>query len=222
VFDVKSNLLGTIQLLTLLDNSSVKKLIYASSGGTVYGNPIYLPIDEKHPIEPIGSYGITKSALELYIKMYAKKLDIDYFIVRPSNPFGPGQRFNSNQGVVSSFLHKTLLNQTIEIWGDGSEIRDYIYISDFVNILIQMSNKSGSGTYNVGSGIGKSVIDILETVSEVTGVTPNVVFKKRPDYAIREVVLDIDKISSDFKWSPSTSLLEGVKKHYNWIKTSDR
>ena len=110
IVDVESNVVGTIKLLEMVSKSNVKRFIYTSSGGTVYGNPEFLPIDERHPCNPIGSYGIVKNTIEHYVKMFASKKNFSYLIVRPSNPYGPRQNYNGNQGLISKLLYLSLIH----------------------------------------------------------------------------------------------------------------
>ncbi len=218
LFDVQSNLIGTISLLDALEGSSVKRIVYASSGGTVYGNPKYTPIDENHPLHPIGSYGITKVAIESYIQLYAKKLNISYLIVRPSNPFGPRQSYGGVQGVISTFLHKAIKEEILTVWGDGEAIRDYIYISDVADFFIKAGLTDKEGIFNLGSAQGHSVNEVIEIIEHVVGTKTTVRHIKLNSFNVKEVVLNINQAKSIFDWKPDVSFLDGVKLHYNWIK----
>ncbi|MBU0614327.1 NAD-dependent epimerase/dehydratase family protein [Patescibacteria group bacterium] len=218
LFDVQSNLLGTIKLLEALEGTTVKRIVFSSSGGTVYGNPEYTPIDEKHPLHPIGSYGITKVAIESYIQLYAKKLNLSYMIIRPSNPYGPRQGFGGVQGVVSNFLYKAVLGEELTVWGDGKAIRDYIYISDVADFFINAGLSEKQGIFNLGSGQGYSVNEIIETIEHVVGVKTTIRNIELHSFNVKEVVLNVDLAKSSFNWKPTTSLLDGVRLHYDWIK----
>ncbi len=216
--DAQSNLIGTIKLLDTLQGSSVKRIIYSSSGGTVYGNPKYIPIDEKHPLSPIGSYGIIKVAIESYIQLYAKKLNLSYLIIRPSNPYGPYQNFEGVQGVISTFLYKEIQEESLTVWGDGKAIRDYIYISDIADFFIKAGLTDIEGVFNLGSGEGHSVNDIITNIGQITGLKTNVEYIEADTFNVNEVVLDISKAWNTFAWKPKISLKEGMFMHYEWIK----
>ena len=130
IYDAKTNILGTLNFLETALQESVKKVIFASSGGTVYGIPETLPISETHPTNPICSYGITKLAIEKYLGLFNHLYNLNYNVLRLGNVYGKGQRTDSVQGAVGVFLGKALSNEVIKIWGDGSVVRDYLFISD--------------------------------------------------------------------------------------------
>jgi UDP-glucose 4-epimerase len=218
LFDIQSNLIDTIRLLDALEGSSVKRIVYSSSGGTVYGNPEYIPIDEKHPLHPIGSYGIVKVAIESYIQLYAKKLNLSYLIIRPSNPYGSRQNFEGIQGVISTFLYKAIQEEPLTVWGDGKTIRDYIYISDVANFFIEAGLSDQEGIFNLGSGEGHSINEIIEMIEHVAGVTSTIKYIEVNSFNVKKVVLNIDKAKNIFDWRPNITLLEGIRLHYNWIK----
>jgi UDP-glucose 4-epimerase len=220
IYDVKANLIGTLNLLEEMNKQEIKKFIFLSSGGTIYGNPKYVPMDEEHPLNPINSYGIVKMSIEKYIKLYAKKYNFKYCIIRPSNPYGPRQRFDGMQGVISTFLYKSLKNEPVTVWGKGSEVRDYIYIDDLIDILnIIVNNELENSIYNVGYGEGYSVQDIIEKIERVVGKKLDIKYIKANVEMVKEVTLDITKIKKDFCWQPKTSLLSGIQKHFEWLKS---
>ncbi|MFD2514238.1 NAD-dependent epimerase/dehydratase family protein [Pontibacter locisalis] len=221
VHDVQSNLIGTINLLDAVSESNVSRFIYTSSGGTVYGNPEYVPIDEKHPCNPIGSYGIIKLTIEKYIKMYSQKNNFTYLIARPSNPYGPRQNFKGDQGLISNYLYKGLIKGEFVIWGDGSAIRDYIYINDLVDFLKIAGLSSKSGIFNVGSGKGRSIKEIIEFLNEIIEEHPVLKYAEKNRYFVEEVVLNIEFVEEEFQWSPKISMKEGLKLHSTWMKSLD-
>lgn len=218
-YDIETNLAATVSLFELIPHTTVKRVIYLSSGGTVYGNPQNLPVDEAHPLNPIGSYGIVKVAIEHYLRHYAEKYKFDYTILRVSNPYGPRQRVDGLQGVIATFLKKIVQGERIEIWGDGKSVRDYIYIDDLIDCLqLLIFHKEVNGVYNLGSGEGHSVIDIIDVIRCVTGLTPDISFTPSLTCAVDSTFLDISRIKHVLQWSPSTSLEDGVAKFYDWIK----
>lgn len=218
-FDIQSNLLGTIKLLGFIKDSAVQRLVYISSGGTVYGNPEYLPIDEKHPCNPIGSYGILKNTIENFIRMYSREGKFTYLIVRASNPYGPGQNFNGLQGVIAKILYKGIVQEQMTIWGDGSAVRDYLYIDDLINFLRIAGLDNQSGTFNVGSGEGKSIKEILDLLSGIMEKLPLLVFEENKRSFVERVVLDVSHATKIFGWIPRVSIDEGLTSHYNWMKS---
>jgi UDP-glucose 4-epimerase len=217
VYDVNTNLIGTINLLKIVGEQNVKRFIYTSSGGTVYGNPQYTPMDENHPLQPVGSYGITKVAIESYIKMYSKKYGFSSAIIRPSNPYGPRQSYKGLQGVISTFLYKILTDQKLIVWGDGSAIRDYIYIDDVTEFLLHSIENDYDGIFNLGFGMGYSVNEIIHYIEECTSKKANVEYKNIEASNVTEVVLDNSKIKKVFKLRPKVILEEGIQNHYKWL-----
>lgn len=218
-YDVESNVLGSIKLFQECINQSIKKIIFLSSGGTVYGSPQYIPIDENHPLNPLCSYGITKITIEKYLFLFNYLYNLDYCIIRLSNPFGERQNPNVPQGVISVFLKKVFTGETIEIWGDGSIVRDYIYISDVSDALVKVIEKdTPQKIYNVSSSQGYSLIEILENIEKVTNIKPKVIFtNKQRKFDTLVNILDNTSFKIDFNWNPRISIKTGIEKTWNWI-----
>lgn len=219
VFDIETNLIGTINLLEIISNSDVKRFVYTSSGGTVYGDPEYLPIDEKHPCNPIGSYGIVKKTIEHYVQMYAVKNHFSSLIVRPSNPYGPRQNYEGNQGLIAKLLYQGITGEEFTIWGDGSAIRDYIFIDDLVNFLKMAGLSKETGIFNLGSGYGKSVNEIISLLSGVVDKLPKINYVEKNGFFVEKVVLDIGKVKESFGWSPEIPMEKGLVLHSQWMQS---
>lgn len=217
VFDIETNLITTVKLLDKIKDSSVKRFIYSSSGGTVYGKPQYLPIDEKHPCSPIGSYGIIKKTIEHYIQMYANKNDFSYLIIRPSNPYGPRQNYMNNQGLMAKFLYHTIKENAFTVWGDGTSLRDYIYIDDLIRFFKIAGLSNESGIFNAGSEIGNSINEIIRLFYKIVNKMPQVIYTKKIDNFVEKVVLDMTSSKQTFEWQPEISLNEGLELHYRWM-----
>lgn len=219
IYDVESNVIGTINLLQHLVHSDVEKIIFASSGGTVYGETTSVPVNEDAPTNPICPYGISKLAIEKYIQYFNYVYGIDYTIFRYSNPYGEGQYPSRGQGVISIFLSEIAKGKSPIIYGDGSMTRDYIYIKDLAEVnLLAISKKSKHHVFNVGSGKGTSLNDLINMMSKVVGKTiiPKYVNPRKGD--VSEIVLDITRIKEEYGWEPKTSLVEGIRTTWNWIK----
>lgn len=218
VYDIESNLVGTVRLLNLMRDSSVKRIVYLSSGGTVYGAPEVSPIPETHPLKPICSYGVVKVAIENYLRMYQSLHGIDSVIIRASNPYGERQGHTGVQGVIGTFMWKVLTGQEIEIWGDGSVVRDFIYVGDLADITVCAGTSSRRGIFNIGSGEGVSISGVLESIKMVSGRSPVMTFLPGRSYDVPSVVLDISKACSEFGWKPETDLKMGLTRTWNWLK----
>jgi len=218
-FDVETNVLGTLRLLDHAVRAGVKKVIFVSSGGTVYGVPRKVPIDEDHPTDPICSYGITKLAIEKYLRLYWELHGLDYVVLRVSNPYGERQRTHASQGAVAVFLGKILRGEPIEIWGDGSVVRDYIHISDVVSALCCATKYRGAErVLNIGSGRGVSLNELLGAIESATGATPRCVYADKRPFDVPVSVLSIARARRELEWTPLVDLPEGVARTVAWLR----
>ncbi len=216
IYDVESNLVSSLRLMDLAVQHRVKKLVFVSSGGTVYGIPKASPISESHPTDPTCSYGIAKLAIEKYLGLYKLLHGLDYKVLRLSNPFGERQRTESSQGAVAVFLGKALRNETIEIWGDGSVVRDYVYISDVVRAIASAAlDKSNETTFNIGSGRGISLNKILESMESLLGEPIRRSYSPSRPFDVPVNVLDIALAKSKLGWSPSVEFEVGLRTMIN-------
>lgn len=218
VFDVKSNVIETLFLLEQCVEKKVKKIIFTSSGGTVYGIPQNLPVREDHIMEPICSYGIGKLTIEKYLALFKQLHNLDYVIIRPSNPFGSRQNPFGIQGAIPVFLGKIAQNKPLQIWGDGEVIRDYLYVEDLVDaIFISVIKKTMSTTFNIGSGNGSSLNQLLAIMKEVTNCDFEVSYTEARSYDVPEIYLDITRANTELGWKPSKSLEYGIKQTWDFI-----
>lgn len=221
-YDVISNVAASAAWLASLTKGSVRQIIYISSGGTVYGVPQSIPIAETHPTDPICSYGITKLAIEKYVAMYASIHGIDYRILRPSNVYGEGQRLHTGQGVIGVMAHRALRNEPLEIWGTGENRRDYLYIDDLVTAVIALLSYGGSHrTFNVSSGKGTSVLDIVAIIREQLRLQPNIVRRDARGFDVPVNVLDSTRLSVETGWRPSVDLGTGISRVIQWLRQAD-
>ena len=221
VYDVESNVIGTLNLLDRAVQKGVRKVIFPSSGGTVYGIPQTLPIPETHRTDPICSYGITKLAIEKYLALFNHLYGLDYVALRIGNPYGERQRIDSIQGVIGVFLGKMLLGETITVWGDGSVARDYLYRGDLVSAFVRViESDTDSRVYNIAGGRAHTLTDILSMIRDVTGEEPQVRFTPARRLDVPVSCLDIRRAEEELGWTPATALGEGVEKTWQWMKTS--
>ncbi|WP_307555782.1 NAD-dependent epimerase/dehydratase family protein [Paenibacillus sp. V4I5] len=212
VFDISSNVCSTLRLLDDIIQTNVKKIIFLSSGGTVYGQTEMNPIPEEYPTNPICSYGIQKLTIEKYLFYYYHEYGLDYQIIRLANPYGRGQNGKNGQGVIPIFIHKILQDEEIHIWGDGLTTRDYIYIDDVINALSLLPKYSGSNKIlNLGSGQGSTLIDIVNVIAEELNKKPEIKFLDARSIDVKTNVLDISKITQALSWRPEKSLRDGIK-----------
>ena len=195
--------------------------IFLSSGGTVYGQSDEAEIKESNPTKPICSYAVAKLAIEQYFTLYRRLHHIDCVIVRPANPYGPWQDPNRGQGIISAMLYKALNGGHIDIWGDGENVRDYIYITDAVEGLFAAASAGKGGeTYNIGTAIGLSINQLVGVISETLKVELNVNYSKARNVDVRRNVLCIDKLSAHTGWKPDTNIRSGVAMTAAWLRTN--
>jgi UDP-glucose 4-epimerase len=217
-YDVETNLLSSLNLLEECAKQKIKKIIFISSGGTVYGNPVVLPISEDHPTNPTCSYGITKLAIEKYLYLFKLLKGTDYKILRFSNPFGERQNPLTGQGLISNLLYKIKNKQAIEIWGDGNAVRDYFYIKDGVKaVYLALIDKSEFSTFNIGAGKGYSVNQILDKFKEVLNLDFEVKYTEERSFDVRKNVLDNSRALKILKWKPETDFNKAIHKTWSYI-----
>lgn len=216
-YDVESNLIPALHLLSACRTAGVRQVVFASSGGTVYGIPEYLPISEDHPPRPICSYGITKLAVEHFMRLESRQSRLDVTILRLSNPFGPRQTIQKGQGVIATFAKRIVAGQALSVWGDGSVVRDYIPIDDVVRAMERVIGRAeGYRVYNLGSGIGRSLMDIIAVFKEISGRPIEVNYLPSRDIDVPTNVLDITRFSADFSWHCERDFSAAVGEVVEW------
>ena len=218
VFDVQSNLISSLHLLNAMVAQKIKKIIFISSGGTVYGNPIYIPLDEEHPTNPTVSYGITKLAIEKYLLLFQGLHGIKASILRVANPYGERQRIETAQGAVGVFLSNALRHQPIEIWGDGSVIRDYVYVGDVADAFSKAVNYEGTkSVFNIGSGSGKSLNEIINAMREILGLEFEVIYQPARAFDVPVSILNSSLALKELGWSTQVNFNDGIKQTASWM-----
>lgn len=213
LFDIETNLIPSVKLINILKNTKgIRKLIFMSSGGTVYGIPQKDPISESHAINPISSYGIIKATIERYLLLCEQIYNIDVLIFRLANPYGRYQNPKGKQGVIPVFLYKVMTDQPIDIWGDGSVIRDYIGVRDVVELLgLSILVNSKHTIYNLGSGRGHSLKEIIEVIEATTGKKALVNYHPSRSFDVPSNILDVARVKQDFNWTPKINIEKGIE-----------
>lgn len=220
--DIQSNLVHTVRLLELMRAAGVRRMVYLSSGGTVYGIPERDPVSEDHPLRPISSYGIVKVAIENYLFMEQQLHGLQPAILRASNPYGPRQGHGGVQGVIGTFLWKLAQGEPIQLWGDGSIVRDFIHVRDLARLCERVARNGSTGCFNAGSGQGRSIAEIIDTLGAVIGRPLEPVRKPGRGFDVPRVVLDIDKVRQATGWKPEIGLQEGIRETWEWVREQTR
>lgn len=209
--DVESNVVGTLHLLDAWRRGGAGKVVFVSSGGTVYGAPRTVPIGEEHPTHPISSYGITKLTIEKYLELYRVLHGVDYSVLRIANPFGERQRVESGQGAVTTFLHRAHRGEPIEIWGDGSVVRDYIYVGDVADALVRALDYRGARrVINIGGGVGRDLNQVVAAIERVIGRPVERRYLSGRNFDVPANVLDIRLARAELGWQPTTAFEDGL------------
>lgn len=217
--DVNTNLVGTINLLEECVKAKTRRIIFASSGGAIYGDQNKEVYHEDDVTDPISPYAISKLAVEKYLKYYKIKHGLDYLALRYSNPYGPGQNIVGSQGIIPIFLNLIKNKKPVTVFGDGSNIRDYIYIDDLINItnLIFKKNTKFS-TYNIGYGKGSDINKVIQIIEDIVGKKLLVSREIERLTDVKKIVLDIERVSEETGYVPRISLESGIQKTWEKLK----
>jgi UDP-glucose 4-epimerase len=219
-YDITSNVAAAANWLQQLATTRVRKIFYFSSGGTVYGIPENIPITEDHPTNPINSYGITKLAIEKYTAMYAKQFGINYSLLRPSNVYGPGQRLHIGQGVIGVLANKAMHGEGLELWGSGTNLRDYLFVDDLVGGVMALLSYNGPfRVFNLSGGKGHSVLDIISILRNQLSWLPEVVHLPARGFDAPVNILDPSRIHGETGWGAAVELEDGVTRTVEWIRS---
>lgn len=214
----QANLQLTRQLVDALCLQPNIHLVFFSSGGSVYGNPAQLPVHEDSPLAPLSPHGTAKVAQE-NMCLALREQGHAVSILRPSNAYGPGQTLKGGFGLVRTLLEHARCGTEMQIWGDGENVRDYLYIDDLVNATLQLiARPEAAGTYNLGSGIGHSINQVKRLVEQVTGLQIHADYRAARGADVRAVVLDSTRIYERLGWQPGVELAQGVERTWSHIR----
>jgi UDP-glucose 4-epimerase len=219
--DLETNLVATVRFLDLARQHNVGKIVFASSGGTVYGAPTQVPIPEHHATGPLCSYGIHKLAIEQYLHLYHLLHGLDYSVLRVSNAYGERQRPDASQGAVTVFLERALRGQEIEVWGDGSVVRDYVYVKDVARAFCRAARSSGAPRIiNIGSGRGISVNELIASIESLLGHPVTRRYLRARPFDVPVNVLDISLAATHLDWRPTYRLHDGLRRTLEWLQSA--
>jgi UDP-glucose 4-epimerase len=215
------NVVFTLDLLDECRTAGVKRVVFMSSGGAVYGHAHQLPIPESHPTAPISAYGAAKLSVEAYLHVYGHLYNLNYVILRPSVPFGEWQNPARGQGAVTVFLRNVYTGRPIVIWGTGDIVRDFFYVGDLARACLLAANTDvAPGAYNIGGGIPVALKELIDMIRNVTGMAVPVLYEPPRGFDPPAIVLDISKARCELGWKPQVPLVEAIARTWRWI-TSD-
>ncbi|MDR2192684.1 MAG: NAD-dependent epimerase/dehydratase family protein [Endomicrobium sp.] len=217
-YDARINILGSINVLNECVKNKTKKIIFASSGGTIYGECSKIAPDERSFPNPLSPYGIAKHSVENYIKFYSAIYGIKYSILRYSNVYGQRQDPHGEAGVVAIFAGKMLKREDIFIFGDGKQTRDYVYVLDVANANLKALTKGDNEIINIGTQRTISVNDLVKIMSKAVGYSKKAVYKPKRDGELFKSFLNIKKAEKVLNWKPETDIKDGIAKTIEYFK----
>jgi UDP-glucose 4-epimerase len=221
--DLQQNVVSSLALFDVARALGVKRVIFVSSGGTIYGAPEQVPTPETASGEPITAYGISKLAIEKYLALYERLYGFQYRVLRVANPFGPFQVPIKNQGVISMLISRAINKESIEIWGDGSVVRDYIFVDDVIDALeAAMGDQSSARVFNIGSGRGRSLLEVIGAVEDLLHAKLEIDWKQSRLIDVPKSILAINRARDILKWTPKTSFEKGLQSTLNWWQSWPR
>jgi len=219
IAELNSNVVSTLHLLDACRETAVKRIIFVSSGGTVYGIPNEVPTPETAATNPITAYGISKLTIEKYLRLYEHLYGLQYRVLRVANPYGPYQTAQGNQGVIAAFVRRVLAGKPIEIWGDGSVTRDYIYIDDVVEALELASIHVGSGRiFNIGCGEGRTLSAIVAAIERQLEKDISIQYRPGRPVDVPVSILDSTYAMRELGWRPRTRFDDGLYSTVMWMR----
>ena len=217
-YDAEVNILGTLNLLQQCQNTSVKKFLFASTGGAIYGEQVRFPADEEHPTWPASPYGISKLACEKYIYFFAQNYGLRYVFLRYANVYGPRQNPHGEAGVVAIFSTRLLKGEQAVINGDGKQTRDYVFVGDVVRANLLALNYPENDYFNIGTGIETDVNTVYQRLNEAAGAGMAEQHGPAKEGEQLRSVLANDKARRLLDWQPKVSLAEGLKETAAWFR----
>ena len=221
--DVSTNVTASIELFKACVDARVERVFFASTGGAIYGSHELDRLTETTVAEPVSPYAIGKLAIEGYLRYFDTMHGLESMSLRISNPYGPRQPRGRKQGVIPIFLQRLADDQPLQIFGDGSMVRDYLYVTDAVRMIAStLDHSSRHGIYNIGRGQGSSVSELLGTIERVTGIVPHREFTPVPSTFIERVVLDTDRFSAEFGYDRFVSLDDGIAATWEHVQAEGK
>jgi len=216
--DAHVNVVGGLHLLQACVRHGVRKVVYASTGGAIYGEAITLPAPEEHPLQPESPYGLSKLTLERYLALFRRLHGLAYTTLRYPNVYGPRQNPHGEAGVNAIFIGLMLEGKRPKIFGDGSQLRDYLFVHDVVDAGMRAIDAADGETMNLGTGVGTSVLDIVNAVNAILGTKLDPIFEEARPGEIQRITLDAGRARAIMGWTPRTSFEDGLRRTVAWFR----
>lgn len=221
-FDARTNVLGTINLCEAARRACVRRIVYAASGGSRYGDPTALPVDETTPVGPLSPYGVAKLAGELYLTAYARMYGIDTICLGLSNVYGPRQNPHGEAGVIAIFGSAMVMGRPVTIYGDGTAARDYVYVDDVADAFLRAgeTGHAVTGTYNIGTGRQTTVNEVHRLIAALVDDSAPPHYAPSRTGELQAIALDATKADVAFGWKPTVAIAEGIQRTIAWLRQS--
>lgn len=215
--NAKTNILGSLNILENCQKFKVKKIIFASTGGAIYGETKIIPTPETYPENPLSPYGIEKFAIEKYLNYYHKVFGLPYVSLRLANVYGPRQNSKGEAGVIAIFIDKMLRGKQPIIYGTGKQKRDFVFVDDVAEAFLLAMKSEKSGIYNIGTGKETSINEIFDKIKEILSAEGKKVYQKAKLGDLKRSCLNISKAKKELKWQPKYNLEKGLKETISWF-----
>ena len=222
VADADANVLGTIRLLAVAAAEGVDKIVFSSTGGAIYGDPDTIPCDEDTPVNPLTPYALSKYVSELYLALYQRTYGLEYTILRYANVYGPGQDPNGEAGVIAIFAGMMLRGRSPNIYGDGLQERDFVYVSDVVEANLAAAYLGDGRIYNIGTGEPVTVNRIYSLLQEFTEFHQEPVYLPRRAGDVLKIALDPGRAAQELGWEPKVSLEDGLRHSVEHVREASK
>ena len=217
--DIRTNMMSSVELFVACADAGVGKVYFASTGGAIYGDQVRSVFKEEDVTNPVSPYAIGKQAIEGYLRYFHRKRGLDSTTFRISNPYGPRQNPTKRQGVIPIFLKRLAESRPVTVYGDGSMVRDYLYVEDMAGMVADaVTQGARRDLYNLGSGVGTSLTELLACINQATGLAPEVLHAVAPATFIHHVTLDTGRFTGEFGSGASTELTAGISRTWNEMR----
>jgi UDP-glucose 4-epimerase len=217
-YDASVNIVGSLHLLEYAARAGLHRFIFASTGGAIYGEPDALPVPEDHPDRPLSNYGVSKAAVERFLRVHHQAFDLQAVALRYANAYGPRQNPKGEAGVVAIFSKLMLAGKRPTIFGDGTKTRDYVHVSDIVAANLAALEREAGGVYNIGTGVSTSDQAVFEAVRDALAVNLEPIYGPRRKGEVEHICLNAVRAQQELSWKPEVEFRSGVQQTADWYR----